>query len=157
MFCYGVRQMCAKKERPGITPRLHLVSDNHIPSLHSIPLDQLVQIPYVPQRHVRYTIGCVQLGNKGFPPFFKLFVRPSYLQPPPCRLCLCLCGFSMGREGKAKVSIEALNGSHSVQAQQTGGKVYTVPGRITRPASPVKGQLIFRAGSQKAQACETRQ
>ena len=41
----------------------------------------------------------------------------------------------MEREGKAKIVVKALNGSYSVQPQQTGGEVDTVPGRITRPAT----------------------
>ena len=78
--------------------------------------------------------SCVQAVNKLTPPFLKSIVRSGYFQTAAGLLCLCLCGFSMEREGKGKISIQPLHGPHSVQAQEAGGEVDGVPANITHPA-----------------------
>ena len=97
----------------------------------------------------------VQTVNKSIPPFFKGPVRLGHLQTAAGLLRLCLCGFSIERKGKGKVSIEPFHGPHSVQAQQAGGEVNGVPTHVTHPAAEAAlveahgGVLVIVEGAQR--------
>ena len=55
--------MCAKKEGPGIAPRLHLVSDNHISFLHILQhFDSLQALPWRGLWVVPNLAECIGLG-----------------------------------------------------------------------------------------------
>ena len=84
---------------------------------------------------MRHTVSLASLDTQGLPPFLKSFVRLGYLFTTPGHFCFCRGRLSVEWEAQHKISVQPLHRRHWRQPQQTGGKVYTVPGRITRPAA----------------------
>ena len=72
---------------------------------YDLSINQMVYIKVIIQKkQVPLPESSVQAVNKSIPPFLKGIVRPGYFQTAAGLLRLCLCGFSMEREGKGKVS-----------------------------------------------------